>query len=399
MKRGLGNLVITLIIVLLALSLVSIGWVIVSKIMLKENFKSDVHSQILNTRIEFSSVNFQNISESKVVVKRLAGKLKLESSKYTSKSSEVDIITVVDLSGSMSWGDCENVTNNCCITNLGGDYNNGTCSKVASSKENTCINTCFGVWSNKLTPLKDASKNLVDTIDKSNNRIGISAYSNNIISGYSADLTEDTVLLDSKINSWTANGGTCICCGINNAVSRLSSQSTPEKPKAIIVMSDGDATVTCPVQGTGNPEQDAIKSAVTANSSLNTDNNFVIYSIGFGQDADEITLQAIANAGGGQYFKAISGSDLIEKYQSIEEEISQKYRPGERFGYVSIVFYNQTDMYEVTEDMPDVLQTKQYTFDLSEMGEITRVELYLVAIDDAGKEVTRSLIDFYDVKI
>src|SRR3989339_58169 len=342
MKRGLGNLVITLMIVLLALSLVSIGWVIVSKIMIKENFKSDAQAQILNTKIEFSSVNVQNISESKVVVKRLAGKLKLESSKYTSKSSEVDIITVVDLSGSMSWGDCKNV---------------------------------------------------------SNNRIGISAYSNNIISGYSADLTEDTVLLDSKINSWTANGGTCICCGINNAVSRLSSQSTPEKPKAIIVMSDGDATVTCPVQGTGNPEQDAIKSAVTANSSLNTDNNFVIYSIGFGQDADEITLQAIANAGGGQYFKAISGSDLIEKYQSIEEEISQKYRPGERFGYVSIVFYNQTDMYEVTEDMPDVLQTKQYTFDLSEMGEITRVELYLVAIDDAGKEVTRSLIDFYDVKI
>src|SRR3989339_565321 len=355
MKRGLGNLVITLMIVLLALSLVSIGWVIVSKIMIKENFKSDAQAQILNTKIEFSSVNVQNLSESKVVVKRLAGKLKLESSKYTSKSS-----------------------------------------KVASSKENTCINTCFGVWSNKLTPLKDASKNLVDTIDKSNNRIGISAYSNNIISGYSADLTEDTVLLDSKINSWTANGGTCICCGINNAVSRLSSQSTPEKPKAIIVMSDGDATVTCPVQGTGNPEQDAIKSAVTANSSLNTDNNFVIYSIGFGQDADEITLQAIANAGGGQYFKAISGSDLIEKYQSIEEEISQKYRPGERFGYVSIVFYNQTDMYEVIEDMPDILQTKQYTFDLSEMGEIRRVELYVVAIDDAGKEVTRSLIDFYD---
>ncbi|KHO51206.1 MAG: hypothetical protein QT05_C0045G0006 [archaeon GW2011_AR13] len=30
------------------------------------------------------------------------------------------------------------------------------------------------------------------------------------------------------------------------------------------------------------------------------------------------------------------------------------------------------------------------------MGEIRRVELYVVAIDDAGKEVTRSLIDFYD---
>ena len=199
--------------------------------------------------------------------------------------------------------------------------------------------------------------------------------------------------MQSVADSWSSQTTTCICCGINQAKNNFLNQSSPGRAKAMVLMSDGIANEKCLEQGTGNAKQDAINAARDAKSVLNVNDNFVLHTIGFGQDADETTLKAIANEGGVQYFKAANGTELIKIYDQIGDEIKIKYKSIETYVRLSVVFYNETDVYMEERKLPEVLETKKYSFDLSKMNNVTLVEIYSVAIDYQGKEITRNFVE------
>ncbi|MFA5174474.1 MAG: vWA domain-containing protein [Candidatus Pacearchaeota archaeon] len=230
-------------------------------------------------------------------------RLGLENASYTSQLGGIgDVYSVTDLSGSMADG-CINYNWFCCLLS-------GSCNTQ------TKCNSCSGYWQEKITLAKQANKVFIDSVlNISGNRVGLIGYATSSISSYSHVLSNDSVSLKAKVDQWVANGNTCVCCGINSAVSGLLNYSTSDKFRSMVVMSDGEANVQCAQQGTGNAKQDAIKAACDAYNNY----GIRVYSVGFA-DADETTLQAIATCGNGSYYYS-SISEIAEIYQEIAEDI------------------------------------------------------------------------------
>jgi Mg-chelatase subunit ChlD len=390
-KKALSTIVITLIIVLLSLIAITILSIVVWGIIEQHAETAEIQNRFFGENIDLMSVNtyypFVNIT-----LTRQTGEIKATEINRTTTtettSSEVDIISVVDLSGSMI--SCFGITQSCC-TSIGGNYGGGSCFSLPITSQAGCI-SCGGTWEDKLTPLKDANKNMINTLlVEEGNRLSLVGYRSNVINPASAALTNNISFLTTRIDSWTATSNTCICCGINNASDTLLAQSSSDKSKAIIVMSDGEANVRCSRQGTGDAKQDAIHAACDANGTLS---NIAIWSIGVG-DADTATLTSIAQCGGGSYFSVLNASELTQIYQAIAEEIQFMYQSAESLNYLAIVFYNATDSYKETlYNIPEILQTKTYNFNLQGLlsGTIIKIEVYPIIVSKSKNEVTGPLL-------
>ncbi len=270
---------------------------------------------------EFITINNSNLSSlldyPSLSQKTIPLRLGLESATYKTYSlSEADAYSVTDLSESMK------------------------CSKggFCFLFQYLCENICGGVWLEPLNKAKEANEAFIDIVlNSSENRVGLVAYEDDVQDSNCHSLSNDSVSLKNKVNSWTAEGFTCICCGINSAVNSLIINSSSDKFQSIVVMSDGEANVLCDEQGTGNAKQDAIQAACEAYNN----HNITVYSIGFGDDSDNSTLQSIANCGNGTFYFANSTS-LIEIYKQVAEEImeaSYKEQTIEATGNISTLFY------------------------------------------------------------
>jgi hypothetical protein len=394
-QKGLSTVIVTLIIVLLSLLAVGIIWTIVKNLVGKQAEITQIQEGFFSERIDIMNVKY-NEPLLNITLRKSTGQIKVTSTNVTTvvtQPIDTDLFSVVDLSGSMR--QCLNINSSQCNT-LGGNYE-PPCNSLNMSAQSGCI-SCGGTWNDKLTATQDANKELVNTIlSLGSSRVGLIGYRKTVINSNSTDLTTNVILLNTTINSWQATSSTCICCGINNASLRLSQQSSQEKLKSIIVMSDGEANINCSGGGGNNAKQDAIKAACNANSSLT---NLVIYSIGV-EGADAATLTSIANCGGGKYFSVIDTSELMGIYQGIAQQIQDRYRSLTSLSYLSVVFYNATDSYkENIYDMPDILQTKTYDFNLQGKlsGEIIRIEVYPIALTSHKEEIIGPMLDFWGAR-
>ncbi|MBU1988059.1 MAG: VWA domain-containing protein, partial [Nanoarchaeota archaeon] len=181
--------------------------------------------------------------------------------------------------------------------------------------------SCGGICQSMAYDSKDANKLFVDIIlNTSNSRIGLVGYKEQAYAEDYHALSRDVVSLKDKIDSWQAVGATCICCGVNSAVDDLVSDSTSDKFRSLIVMSDGQANRPCSEQGGGSATQNAIQSACDAYNN----HGIVVYTIGFGPQADEATLESMAQCANGTYtYSTIEGLEQI--YQQIANEILTTY--------------------------------------------------------------------------
>jgi hypothetical protein len=254
---------------------------------------------------------------------------------------EADVFSVTDLSGSMV-ADCVGESSTCCNTyfscervrtlceSCGGTYstrNGGRCSGESStccaqyscSDNSTSCGSCGGVFMDKVGEAIEANKAFIDIIlNNSGNRAGLVGYRSTASDTDFHQLSSNNVSLKNEVDSWYASGSTCICCGINKAVQNLVSQSDESRFRSIIVMSDGEANVLCSQQGNGNAKLDAIEAACDAYNNY----GILVYSIGFGSDVDEATLQSIASCGNGSYYYS-SIADLADIYRQISEEVME----------------------------------------------------------------------------
>jgi hypothetical protein len=153
----------------------------------------------------------------------------------------------------------------------------------------------------KLAVAKDVDKIFVDTVlNTPGDRVGLSAYSTNIRSWYG--LSNNSAALKSQIDSYTANGYTCISCGIGNATKTLN-QSSPDRFRGMLVMSDGLANTLingstylssqqCPdTEGYNSLAggEATNKSCYARNLGINA-----TFGIAFGSDADQEQMKRIA---------------------------------------------------------------------------------------------------------
>jgi len=157
-------------------------------------------------------------------------------------------------------------------------------------------------------------------LNVSGNEVGLVSYNSQFDS--SVGLTTSQTTLDTEIDSYTANGGTCICCGINKAKDMLLSSTDK---RFIIVMSDGDANYRCDdffdytgTYDTTNGPQSTIDAGQNACA-----NNITVYAIGFGSAMSQqgrATLNATA-CNSSLYFDALNESDLEDIYRNISNQI------------------------------------------------------------------------------
>ena len=171
-------------------------------------------------------------------------------------------------------------------------------------------------------------------LNVSGNRIGVVEYTNNLNYAYencnpsnrvtpfpdyiarTKDLSNNKEEITAFLDQTESYFGTCVCCGVNEAIDMLNAQSSASRNQSLIIMSDGEANVECSEQGTGNAKQDAIQAAQDACSQ-----DITVYTIGFGADVDEATLQSMA-CGGGSYHGAVNPAELETVYEEIAGEIS-----------------------------------------------------------------------------
>ena len=112
----------------------------------------------------------------------------------------------------------------------------------------------------------------------------------------------------------------------------LEKNETRERQKSMIVMSDGQATYECSEQGvTGDldndgssdrPSDDAVQAACDAYQ----DHGIIVHAVGFGDNADEQSLKAIAECGHGSYYSSDNVEDLVESYIDIFQEMIEYTR-------------------------------------------------------------------------
>ena len=243
-----------------------------------------------------------------------------------------DSLLVTDVSGSMS--ECAlsgiqlSCTYNCYwwFLNLGqrscpyigacaGDQCNTGCSGGLFSTTNHAVvnqSTCLAT---KMDLAKQADLLFVDTIlNISGNRVGLDSFSTNVVT--TEPLTTVKANLQSDINAYSPNGGTCVCCGINQAKDMLAASSTR---KFLLVMTDGEETRWCndfnDYTGSSSAPVDAIDAGQNA-----CNLNITVFAVGFGADANQDVLKQVA-CNTSYYYNASNVSMLSEIYQEIGQQI------------------------------------------------------------------------------
>jgi len=168
---------------------------------------SNISSSIAN-----SGLSYYNISKLTIPIR-----LGMKSITFTEQEvGNADVVLITDLSGSMSQ----------CVEN------NSDCPS----------------GSQRIDLAKQLDKEFVDIIlNTSGNRVALVSF-NSGISNYTS-LTNDTAYLNSTIDSYTAGGGTCICCAENKAYEILQTESNSSRQKFVIMMTDGIPSHKCTSSG------------------------------------------------------------------------------------------------------------------------------------------------------
>jgi Mg-chelatase subunit ChlD len=162
--------------------------------------------------------------------------------------SKLDIVFVIDSSGSMSWNDSSDVR-------------------------------------------IDVTKNFIDRLTDSDRAAVVDFDSTaKVISGFTSDKT----VLKAAANRIDSNGGTDLSVGISKAISLFEAEnySAGDTLKYIIMLTDGDGSYS------------TTYTLKAANESI------VIYTIGLGSDVSTSVLTAMANGTGGSYYHANEAEQL-----------------------------------------------------------------------------------------
>ena len=135
-----------------------------------------------------------------------------------SGTSDIDVVLITDVSGSMDWrldNDNTGIARNC----------NDPLLYDPSTK--------------RISLAKCLDKDFVATILNSSltSRIALVSFSSD--SDSYTSFTRDQALLNNTINNYGANGATCVSCALNRAYLLLQSESNSSRKKFIVAMTDG----------------------------------------------------------------------------------------------------------------------------------------------------------------
>lgn len=169
------------------------------------------------------------------------------------------------------------------------------------------VDTSGSMEGSKLTTAKSALQTFLAQIAGDRDRVGIVEFGSGL-KDYSllAVLDDNTrAQMNGMIDRMEAGGGTALIDAVYAAVTTLQREDQPNAINAVVVMTDG-------LENESSYMLYDLRALMQKNPSL----PIVIFTIGFGNDADEETLSEMARIGGGQFRRA-SEADIEELYRII----------------------------------------------------------------------------------
>jgi len=155
----------------------------------------------------------------------------------------------------------------------------------------------------KLESAKNAANEFINSLGLSGSsdfRVGLIVFQLEVYS--LVDLTNDQNKLNNAISQLQAGGPTAMGDAIALATQKLSNEARPGVTKTILLLADGQ----------NNEGIEPLDAAATTKA-----NDVSIFAVGYGQDADTLTLNLIASITGGKSYEAVTGQDLVSTFADI----------------------------------------------------------------------------------
>jgi hypothetical protein len=170
----------------------------------------------------------------------------------------------------------------------------------------------------KINDMKEATKGFVDILlDYESNTAGLVSYSTGVVDWMA--LTNDKAPLFAEVDSYVAMNETCISCAIEKGIELL--EESQKEIKAMLLMTDGKAN-RC-TYGVCTPEM-AKEQALNRAGMAWLYYNISIYTVAFGDDADTVLMEQIADVSNGVYYYA-ADTDIIDVYNQIAIDVTLSY--------------------------------------------------------------------------
>lgn len=192
-----------------------------------QNVTINISNPVFQQILEAKNISYLDIS-SKTMPLRMFVSANISGG---SLNGSTDVVLITDLSGSMNWRLDQdyisgNIINNCTNPVI---YNSST-ARISLAK---CLDKSF------VNAILGGNNSACVSTSVSGNRVALVGF--NTAANNWESLTDNVSYLESRINSYTAGGGTCISCAINRASQILDAQSNENRSKYIVVMTDGES--------------------------------------------------------------------------------------------------------------------------------------------------------------
>ena len=169
------------------------------------------------------------------------------------------------------------------------------------------VDTSGSMEGSKLRSTQSALKSFLEQIRGSRDRVGIVEFGSELKSYTQLATLDDAARqqLNRQIDRMNADGGTALNDAVYAATTALQQENQADAINAVVVMTDG-------LENQSQRSLRDLRSLLAGTPEL----PIVVFTIGFGEDADTATLEEMARIGGGQYRRA-SEADLDELYRII----------------------------------------------------------------------------------
>ncbi|MEK7605677.1 MAG: SdrD B-like domain-containing protein [Patescibacteria group bacterium] len=220
--------------------------------------------------------------------------------------------------------------------------------------------------------------------------VSLTTISTDIYSIVEVSLTRDLTKTKDAINALVPKGGTCIECGIRNAMADFGPNERNGVKNVAVMLTDGGATqyVGGVASTTKENETEAEKRALAAAVEANTKYHMSFYTIGFGDSVNDQLLVDIANQTGGKYYFAPNAATLTTIYQQIAQDIGK--------GGISGDVFNDTN----NNQIQDATETGVADWKVSLINQSTHAVLATTTTDATGHYTFTGVCDgAYEVKL
>jgi Mg-chelatase subunit ChlD len=174
-----------------------------------------------------------------------------------------------------------------------------------------------------------AAKQFVGLINESRDRVALVGYDTEarylLVEGeryFAADPTD----LNTTIDRFTTGGSTTINRGLNGSLDVQDVESNASRDRHVILLTDGQNSPgddpVC-VGYTDSECKDEFDERTLAAARVAAEQNVVVHTIAFGDDADADLLKRVKNITGGTYSEADTGAELEQVFRGIFEQITE----------------------------------------------------------------------------